>query len=399
MMRIVQWTKRGRGALGAAMSIGILSIAACGALPDASEQTETRAGAIGSTEPQQTINNLTDLMNMSGTGNYLLTTNLNASGFTWHYGYFYGTLDGGNHTISNLTTSDSIGEAAGLFVYAETALIKNLKLTNEHVSGTYDVGGLVGDCVDCEISNVAVEGAMTAPVYAGGIVGGMSGGHITNSYFKGSVTGGTIGTGGLVGYAAVGNSGFAKVEKSYAQAASQTLASASTTSGTHPAGGIVGYGTALWVNDVYAVGNVSGRGSVGGLVGQMACDGSDQWFLYNGIYRGDVTDASRPGTSGGWAGVIGAAHDMNCYGRFAGLLYNKDLDGSSSFFSYSGNQVAATTTQLKQPTTANGGIYCLPDVVTGRCGDNAFASPPWDAGTSTQYHALMNMPGPNVQPR
>ena len=44
-----------------------------------------------------------------------LTADINASGFTWHVGYFAGTLDGHNHTISNLTTSDSIGQAAGMF--------------------------------------------------------------------------------------------------------------------------------------------------------------------------------------------------------------------------------------------------------------------------------------------
>ncbi|MFL5305784.1 MAG: ZmpA/ZmpB/ZmpC family metallo-endopeptidase-related protein [Polyangia bacterium] len=379
------------------MSIGILNIAACGAVPDGAEQTETRTGALGSTAPQKTINNLTDLKNMDAYGNYLLTANLNASGFTWHYGYFYGTLDGGNHTISNLTTSDSIGQAAGLFVYAEGALIKNLKLTNVHVSGTYDVGGLVGDCVNCGIENVAVEGTMTAPMYAGGIVGGLNGGYITKSYFKGTVNGGTMGTGGLVGLAAVGDS-FATISNSYAQAASTTLATAGTGSGNRPAGGIVGYGTGFFINDVYAVGDVTGRGNVGGLVGQPACNGSDQWILYNAIYRGNVTDANISPT-GGWAGTVGTGTDMNCNSRFAGLFYNTDLDGSTHHFVYGSNQLGVTTLQMKQPTTANGGVFCLPDVIPSRCGDNGFASPPWDAGTSSQYHALMNMPGPNAQPR
>lgn len=398
MTRTVQWTNRGRCALAGAMWIGVLNVIACGTAPTATEQTETRTSALGSSQGQQTIDNLTDLMNMDGYGNYLLTTDLDASGFTWHYGYFYGTLDGGNHTISNLTTSDSIGEAAGLFVYAETALIKNLGLINLQVSGTYDVGGLVGDCLDCGIENVAVEGTMTAPMYGGGILGGMSGGYITNSYFKGTVTGGSWGTGGLVGLAALGNTGVATVMNSYAQAASQTLVAASTTNGTSPAGGIVGSGTAVWVNDVYAVGDVIGRGSVGGLIGQPGCDGADQWFLYNAIYRGNVTDVNLP-PPGGWAGTVGAGTDISCNGRFAGLFYDTDLDRSTSHFDYGNNQQGATTEQLKQPTTANGGVFCLPDVIPDRCGDNAFASPPWDAGTSTEYHALMNMPGPNAQPR
>lgn len=93
-------------------------------------------------------------------GNILLTSDLNASGFAWHLGYFAGTLNGNNHTISNLHTSDSIGQAAGMIVYAENATIKNLKLTNLQVTGTWDVGGLVGDCINCTINNVAVEGTL-----------------------------------------------------------------------------------------------------------------------------------------------------------------------------------------------------------------------------------------------
>ena len=394
MTQIANWDTRGRWALVAAA--GILNLAACGA---GSQQTDTRKGAVGSDADLQYIYSMTDLQNMDGTGNYQLANDLYADGFDWHYGYFYGTLDGANHTIWNLTTSDSIGEAAGLFVWAENALIKNLNLINANVSGTYDVGGLVGDCLDCEIDNVGVEGTMTAPVYAGGILGSMGGGHITNSYFKGQVTGGgTIGMGGLVGTANAGYvTGFATVEHSYAQAASQTLVSAGTASGNHPAGGIVGAGTAIWVNDVYAVGDVTGRGGVGGLVGQLNCDGSYQWFVYNGIYRGNVIDANIS-PSGGWAGVVGSAPDESCYGRFAGLFYNTDLDGSAHYYSYSGNQQAVNTAQLKQPTFATDGVFCLPDSVPGRCGDNAYATPPWDAGDSSQYHSLMDMPVTSAQP-
>jgi len=61
--------------------------------------------------------------------------------------------------------------------------------------------------------------------------------------------------------------------------------------------------------------------------------------------------------------------------------------------------VGYTTTELTSPTTVIQGVFCEPDVVEGRCGDNTWSSPPWTAGTSSQYHVLLNMPGPNIQPR
>ena len=128
-------------------------------------------------------------------------------------------------------------------------------------------------------------------------------------------------------------------------------------SGTHRAGGIVGGGAGMWLNDVYAVGNVTGRGSVGGLIGQATCDGTSEWVLYRGIYRGNVTDANL-GPPGGWAGTLGHATDLSCDSRTTLLYFNKDLDTSTSFLAV--DQRPSTTSELIKPTAptvANGGIF------------------------------------------
>jgi len=384
-----------------AITAGIVSLAACGGTPTESERT----GSVTSALNVNSMQGLLNALNNNPNGSIFLTADLNATGFNWHLGYFAGTLDGGGHTISNLTTSDTIGQAAGMIVYAEFATIKNLKLTNLHVTGTYDVGGLVGDCVDCTIEKVAVEGSLSAPNYIGGIVGGLNGGSLTKSYFKGTVTGGAWGAGGLVGLTWPGaNTDLATITNCYAQAANQTstLVAGSTASGVHPAGGIVGAGSGMWVEDVYAIGKVTGRGSSGGLIGNASCDSGRPWLLYRGIYRGDVTDSDLA-NPGGWAGTLGRAVDLNCDSRSSLLYFNRDLDTNTSYLNTSPvSQRSSTGAELTAPTApgvAHGGIFCPPSGTIVPCGDDPITSPPWDFGASNQNNILMDMPGPNPQIR
>lgn len=401
MIGIVEMKRLTRLAVTTAACAGIASVASCGVAPTEGDEIAPRTSALS----VNTMQGLMDALRYNSTDSILLTSDINAAGFSnWHVGYFAGTLDGGTHTISNLTTSDTIGQGAGLIAYAEYATIKNLKLTNLRASGAYDVGGLVADCLYCTIDSVAVEGALTAPEYVGGILGSMAQGSITKSYFKGTVTGGAIGAGGLVGLTGGSTGDYAYITNSYAQAANQTstLVAGSTASGTHPAGGIVGGGYGMELIDVYAIGSITGRGSSGGLIGQATCDDSSGWVLYRGIYRGNVTDANF-GTPGNWAGTLGNAVDLNCVGRSSLLYFNKDLDTDTHFLNVSPiSQRASTGAELTAPTApgvAHGGIFCPASQSIVPCGDDPITSPPWDFGTSSQNNVLMNIPGPNTQIR
>ena len=57
---------------------------------------------------------------------------------------FRGIYDGNGHTISNLTIDRPSTEFIGLFGVTTEATIKDLGLLNVNVTGTNDVGGLVG---------------------------------------------------------------------------------------------------------------------------------------------------------------------------------------------------------------------------------------------------------------
>src|SRR4051794_20387390 len=163
MSGLVQTKRLTRLAITTVASAGLVCLTACGVAPTEGEDIAPKTSALN----VNTMQGLLNALNSNPNGSILLTADLNAANFNWHLGYFAGTLDGGTHSISNLTTSDTVGQAAGMFVYAEFATIKNLKLLNLHVSGTYDVGGLVGDCSDCTIDSVSIEGALTAPNYVG----------------------------------------------------------------------------------------------------------------------------------------------------------------------------------------------------------------------------------------
>jgi The GLUG motif len=373
-----------------ALALSALSLAACAVEPLDESDIRSSGQALGSSKARVDISSWNGLVGMVSDGNYRLTANLDASGKTWTPKDFRGTFDGNGKTISNLTIT---GAYAGFFGYVSQAIIRNVKLTAMSVTGTTYAGGLAASALDSQIEQIAVEGTVRAPngFGAGGIIGSMGGGTLTQSYAKGTVQDALYYAGGLVGYANDGVLGSPIISQSYAQV---TVApNTSDASRRVYAGGIVGLATDASIHDVYAVGNVTGRGAAGGLVGELPCDaaGFVTWSMYRGIYRGDVVDRNAP--AGGWAGVVGTAGP--CAGRIAHMFYDRTLDTSSNTAS-NFQQTGATTSQLRTPTVVYEGVYCLSP---GTCDDGNFESIMWSAGTSTQHHALRNMPGPNAQPR
>lgn len=358
----------------------------CGA-PDSEETVST---------VQQTLNisswsGPNGLVNLPSTGSHTLTANIDAAGQTWTPKAFSGTLDGANRTISNLTIN-----GGSFFSSLTNATIRNVRFTNLTLTGgsTEGTGGLAKIAEDSTIENCAVEANINvSATMVGGLVGTMNGGRIYRSYAKGTISGSTFYAGGLVGIANTSSVGQLEILESYAQ---MTINPATPTGFPVVAGGVIGYGYAPIVNDVYAVGNVTGRGAVGGIIGELDCTQDVYHFqLYKTIYRGDVIDRNWS-SSGGWSGGVGTFND--CTARFAQNFYDRTLDPSTNRAAHSSIR-GYTTTELRSPTSVIGGVFCEPDVVPGRCGDNTWQSPPWTAGTNNQHHVLLNMPGPNAQPR
>jgi len=352
-----------------------------GCAPVESETILDSEAALGSGQYQQYIRNWTDLTRMTPDGNYLLTVDLNASGMTWIPKDFRGTFDGGGKTISNLTIN-STGSGAGFFKNLDAAIVRDVRFTNLRVTDTQCAGGVAATAYGSLIEMVGVQGTISAPggTGVGGITCNAQNTLIQRSFMRGTVSGALHYAGGITG---VMNGG--EVFQSYSWA---TVTADVSHAGIAYAGGVAGSTFSARIQDVYAVGNVKGRGAVGGLVGSLGCN--VYFFVLNhGIYRGDLIDADRP-DRGGWAGTFGRYDD--CVGRLDQLFWDRTRDASTNFHWNVTAQRSATDQELKSPTTAAGGVYFS--------SENTFSSSIWAAGSSNQHHALQNMPGGlTIQPR
>jgi len=207
---------------------------------------------------------------------------------------FTGTFDGAGHTISDFTYVGRDIDRVGLFGYVAdpNARIANLELKAPHlyVEDAGAVGALVGQLVEGVITNCCVNeavilaeavshvGALAGNVtggsvtscgsnrsavlsedgpygdewYAGGLVGCLREGTLTECYVDGGVTSGHSGVGGLLGANLLGT-----VDGCWA-----TL----TVKGQVDVGGLVGTNIGI-VTNAHATGDVWGDTRVGGLVG------------------------------------------------------------------------------------------------------------------------------------
>jgi hypothetical protein len=311
-----------------------------------------------------------------------------------------GSLNGGRFTRASATTvtvTSTSGHAGGLI--GSTSIgrsglgpnVASSSVGSTTVTGVKASGGLIGYCQDAIISRAAVDASVSGQATAGGICGEMKGGNISYSYAKGSSVASSAGpAGGLVGTAGIGMltvpTDRIQIMSAYAQYTNVNAATA--------AGGLLGTGQDPFLMDVYAVGNVAGTGAVGGLIGRAESD-THGWTLNNGVYRGVVNDTTR-----NWAGVMGVADlELDPAPRWALTLFDSTLDNGPYLISLD-RQKGATTTALKTPITSNGEVYCWNAPGSTVCGDSAFPSDKWNAGTDQQHHALVNMPGGlSAQPR
>jgi hypothetical protein len=172
---------------------------------------------------------------------------------------FTGTFDGNSHKITHFTINGGSNAYLGLFGYVDYGgSIKNLGLGNCSVSGSYDVGGLVGCNVEGDISQCYSTGSVSVSndsYNVGGLVGQNFYGSISNCHSTGSVSGHER-VGGLVGYNDSGS-----ISNCY------SMGAVSGSSGCDNVGGLVGFNDSGSVSNCYSTGAVIGSFNVGGLVG------------------------------------------------------------------------------------------------------------------------------------
>ena len=131
---------------------------------------------------------------------YVLISNIDCTGIDFTSiaigSAFTGTLDGQNHTISNL----NIVTDGGMIAIANGATIKNINLEGGTLNCSYYCGGIVGDATDSTLSNLHSSMTVTgSSSYAGGLVGSMRGStSLSQSSFSGEFTGDSY-SAGLVG--------------------------------------------------------------------------------------------------------------------------------------------------------------------------------------------------------
>ncbi|MCP4715929.1 MAG: tandem-95 repeat protein [Deltaproteobacteria bacterium] len=203
-------------------------------------------------------------MNNDLTADYVLTADIDASDTaTWNGGagfdpigdgvnLFTGTFDGQGHEISGLHINRPSENFVGLLAYTNAGFeMKNVGLTDVHITGNQYVGGLVGYNYIGTITDCYSTGSVSGAGYTGGLAGYNNGGTITSCYSTGSVSNASGYVGGLVG----GNGGTIT-----------TCYSTGSVSGANRVGGLVGDNGGT-ITSCYSTGSVSGAGYVGGLLG------------------------------------------------------------------------------------------------------------------------------------
>ncbi|MBO4476353.1 MAG: fibronectin type III domain-containing protein [Bacteroidales bacterium] len=134
--------------------------------------------------------------------NFKLTANINVTTMAGTESMpFLGTFDGGGKTLNVSITSTDLYAAP--FHYIKGATIRDLVVTGAVTSNNKHAAGLVGLTLEtCTVSGCAVSTNVSAPTYAGGIVGhgGTSTLGITDSYYGGTIRDFVNHAGGLLGW-------------------------------------------------------------------------------------------------------------------------------------------------------------------------------------------------------
>ena len=126
----------------------------------------------------------------SSIGNYKLMNDLDFEGVEFpgigsSTEPFTGTFDGNGHLLKNITLTVDDKDKVGIFRYTNGATIKNLGISNLVIDAPdrNQVGGLIGECANTTVDQVALTGFINGRDHVGGLLGRTSGiSHITNSY-------------------------------------------------------------------------------------------------------------------------------------------------------------------------------------------------------------------------
>jgi len=274
---------------------------------------------------------------------------------------FTGTFDGKGFVIKDLYINRPTENFVGLFGVVRNGEIKSFGFEDASIVGNDRVGALVGymnssiiiDCfstITASYFTGSVSGGTGDQI--GGLVGGIRGGGVSNSYFVGDVSGANETVGGLVGY-----SENVTITNCYSKG---------NVYGNIVAGGLMGRILGSQVTNCYSTASVSGERRLGGLVGRVDSESNSQ------ATRSSITNCYSTGSvSGTGDNVGGLIGELNGRGTItnsysAGLVSGKGNNIGGFIGSDGGWEMFLTVTNCfwdietsKQTTTAIGGTGLL----------------------------------------
>jgi len=246
---------------------------------------------------------------------------------------FSGVFRGHGHKIHNLRVNRPNDDFAGLFGYADNAVISGVYLVNAEIIGKNDVGAFVGKAINTVVDNCVsvVSSGSSGFVRGAGAVGGLVGsGSITlvrGSYSTLPVTGSGRGTGGLVGIIS-------------GSMISGSYAFGGAVKGGEATGGLIGAADGGMAQFSYAQSSVNGGGAlgVGGLIGII----SGGMRILHCYSAGSVE-----GLALGSGGLVGR------FGSGGGRAFNSYWDMEKSGQTLSSGGMARSTASMMLKSTYN----------------------------------------------
>jgi len=218
---------------------------------------------------------------------YILTADIDLQGITVtpignSSQGFCGEFNGNGHVIRNVTINMPASTHVGLFGDFWDGAITNLGVESISVTGGYATGGLVGAVMGGDVTNCYTNGSVQGTSSGvGGLIGGIwAGSNSTVSFCHSEASvSGTYDIGGLIGGDA-GNSQISNCHASGSVACSNNggglLATATgdvsscyatgSVTGTAGLGGLIGLAPGGSVTNCYATGSVTGTSFRGGLI-------------------------------------------------------------------------------------------------------------------------------------
>lgn len=275
------------------------------------------------------IRDLAALQGVAMDGRYILGADLDMTNVAFtpigtSANPFTGAINGAGYKISNLTINKPNDTGVGLFGYVKSidsnnkAVIAAMKLQNVSITGSDNVGGLIGQ------SGTYNE---TTQITGNGSV-------LFNNSISGSVNG-VSNVGGLVG-------------ANYSSPISYSNANAVVTSSGDNVGGLVGDNKDSVVDNSYATGSVSGGVNVGGLIGvnfnsdvikSYATGQVSAYSVAGGLIgENQYSDITRSNASGN---VIFRSTGSGVFGGLIGRNTNSSLT-----YSYASGNVEGTSANL-----------------------------------------------------